>query len=152
MISTTPNGQAPARKPYTLDIRQPAANARMNAGWRRSRAYITIMKVTATTPKTVIRFIRWIRRRSDADRMPDRLHLHERGDELRAHLARLDLDHALDVLPRRLLDRRHLFRRAARDVDRVHVHVRAQPREQLAAGAADHGDHAGREGACCQHR
>ena len=31
IISTTPNGQAPTRKPYALESRQPTANAKMNA-------------------------------------------------------------------------------------------------------------------------
>ena len=52
-ISTTPKGQAPLANPYALDRRQPAAKARVKLRWRCSRAYIVIMKVTATTPNSV---------------------------------------------------------------------------------------------------
>ena len=50
IASTTPNGHAPERKPYTLDMRQPIANSRMKHGPRFSSAYIVIMNVTAKTP------------------------------------------------------------------------------------------------------
>src|ERR1700674_3621490 len=53
MISTTPNGHAPARKPYALDIRPPAAKARARARCRLSNAYVAIMKETALTPDAV---------------------------------------------------------------------------------------------------
>jgi len=48
--STTPNGQAPDRKPYALESTQPAANASTNFRCRASSAYIAIMKLTAQTP------------------------------------------------------------------------------------------------------
>ncbi|GAC1419250.1 MAG: hypothetical protein NVSMB57_13640 [Actinomycetota bacterium] len=54
MASIAPNGQAPDAKPYALDNAQPSANPRMKIEPRRSSAYIVIMKVSATTPKTVI--------------------------------------------------------------------------------------------------
>jgi hypothetical protein len=47
---STPNGQAPARKPYAPERRQTTANAKMNARPRRSRAYIAIMNVSAHSP------------------------------------------------------------------------------------------------------
>src|SRR5438477_58942 len=53
MISTTPNGQAPARNPYALESRHPTAKARTNARCCLSAAYVAIMKVTAITPNTV---------------------------------------------------------------------------------------------------
>src|SRR5438477_73053 len=56
LASTTPNGHAPDRKPYALERRQPAANAAMNTGWRRSSAYMTIMKPRAQIPNSVIAF------------------------------------------------------------------------------------------------
>jgi hypothetical protein len=49
-----PNGHAPERNPYTLERRQPRLNARMNDEPRRSRLYMSIMNVRATTPYTVI--------------------------------------------------------------------------------------------------
>jgi len=45
-----PNGHAPERKPYTLESTQPNAKAAMKWVLRDSKAYITIMKVTAMTP------------------------------------------------------------------------------------------------------
>ena len=48
--STTPKGHAPARNPYTLDSTHPNANAAMKLRPRFSRAYISIMKLSATTP------------------------------------------------------------------------------------------------------
>src|SRR5438128_6852630 len=57
MISTTPKGQAPIRKPYTLDNKQPNAKANVKRRWRPSSEYIAIMKVSARTPNTVIAFI-----------------------------------------------------------------------------------------------
>ncbi len=57
MTSTTPNGHAPAKKPYTLDSKQANAKTKVNARCRRSSAYVTIMRVTATTPNAVIAFI-----------------------------------------------------------------------------------------------
>ena len=53
MISTTPKGHAPIRKPYTLDSKQPKANANVKPRCRRSSEYAAIMKVNATTPNTV---------------------------------------------------------------------------------------------------
>src|SRR5712691_3937894 len=55
MTSTTPKGHAPATKPYRLANKQPRAKASVKARCRRSSAYITIMKVTATTPNAVVR-------------------------------------------------------------------------------------------------
>src|SRR5258708_19586858 len=57
MTSTTPKGDAPAKKPYTLDNREANAKTRVKARCRRSSAYVTIMRVTATTPSAVIAFI-----------------------------------------------------------------------------------------------
>ncbi len=57
MTSTTPNGHAPAKKPYTLDNKQANAKTKVKARCRRSSAYVTIMRVTATTPNAVIAFI-----------------------------------------------------------------------------------------------
>jgi len=57
MISTTPNGHAPITKPYTLDNKQPNAKANVNRRCRPSSEYIAIMKLSATTPNTVIAFI-----------------------------------------------------------------------------------------------
>src|SRR6266571_7902272 len=51
--STTPNGHAPARNPYTLDNTHPRANNRTNRWALYSRAYIPIMNVRAQTPKSV---------------------------------------------------------------------------------------------------
>jgi hypothetical protein len=45
MISTTPKGHAPTKKPYRLDNRQPKAKAKVKARCCPSSAYITIMKV-----------------------------------------------------------------------------------------------------------
>ena len=53
IASTTPNGQAPDWNPYALARAQPTANASTNPMWRRSSAYMTIMKVSAVTPKAV---------------------------------------------------------------------------------------------------
>src|ERR1700674_3702108 len=47
MISTTPNGHVPARKPYALDRAHPQAKAITKRGPRRSSAYISIMNVNA---------------------------------------------------------------------------------------------------------
>ena len=44
MISTTPEGQAPIRKPHTLDNKQPNAKADVKRRWRASSEYIAIMK------------------------------------------------------------------------------------------------------------
>jgi hypothetical protein len=49
----TPNGQAPARKPYAQDSKHPQANASVKPKPRRSSAYISIVKVTAMAPKAV---------------------------------------------------------------------------------------------------
>src|SRR5260370_28854474 len=57
MTSTTPKGHAPAKKPYTLDNKHANAKTRVKARCRRSSAYVTIMRVTATTPNAVIAFI-----------------------------------------------------------------------------------------------
>ena len=54
ITSTTPNGQVPARNPYTLDKPQPIANASTNNRCQRSSTYITIMNVSALAPYTVI--------------------------------------------------------------------------------------------------
>src|SRR5438105_15358584 len=56
MISTTPKGQAPITKPYTLDNKQPKAKASVKRRCRPSSEYIA-MKVSARTPNTVISFI-----------------------------------------------------------------------------------------------
>lgn len=53
MNSTTPNGQAPDRKPYMLERAHPAANPSTNLRARCSSAYIVIMNVSATTPNAV---------------------------------------------------------------------------------------------------
>jgi len=53
MISTTPNGQAPARNPYALESRHPIAKARTKARCFLSAVYVAIMKVTAITPNDV---------------------------------------------------------------------------------------------------
>lgn len=55
--STTPNGQAPERKPYALDRAHPKAKPRMNLLPRPSSAHITIMNVRATTPNPVVQLI-----------------------------------------------------------------------------------------------
>src|SRR5438445_12738023 len=57
MISTTPKGQAPIRKPYALDNKQPKAKASVKRRCRPSSEYIAIMKVSARTPNTVISLI-----------------------------------------------------------------------------------------------
>jgi hypothetical protein len=46
------HGQAPARKPYALDSTHPHRKGKTKAGWRRSSAYMSIMKPRATTPVT----------------------------------------------------------------------------------------------------
>ena len=53
MISTTPKGHAPARKPYALERRQPQAKAKTKPRCRDSNAYMSIMKVRATIPNAV---------------------------------------------------------------------------------------------------
>src|SRR6267378_5895497 len=53
---------------------------------------------------------------SNPDGMPNGLHLHEGGDEVRAQLAGRVLDHALDVVRGCLLDLGHLVGGAARDI------------------------------------
>lgn len=50
IASTTPNGQAPLKKPYKAERAQPKANATTKFRCRRSRAYMHIMKVSATAP------------------------------------------------------------------------------------------------------
>lgn len=57
IASKTPNGQAPERKPYMLDRAHPSAKPRVNPLPRASSAHMTIMKVRAATPKTVVQFI-----------------------------------------------------------------------------------------------
>src|SRR5947209_20512950 len=51
--STTPNGHAPATKPYTHARQHPSANASTKLGPRASNAYIVIMNVSARTPYRV---------------------------------------------------------------------------------------------------
>src|SRR5438309_3725270 len=81
---------------------------------------------------------------SDPDGVPNGLHLHERGDEVRAQLAGRALDDAFDVVSGCFLDLGHLVGGAAGDVDRVHVHVRREPWQQLLAEPAQHIGYAGR--------
>ncbi len=57
MISTTPKGHAPLKKPYTLDSRQPKAKAKVKVRCLGSSEYIAIMKISASTPNVVIAFI-----------------------------------------------------------------------------------------------
>ncbi len=57
MTSTTPKGQAPIRKPYAPDNKQPNAKANVKRRWLSSSEYIAIMKLSARTPNTVIAFI-----------------------------------------------------------------------------------------------
>src|SRR6266545_480386 len=80
---------------------------------------------------------------SNTDWMPDGLHFHESGDEIRTHLVLCELDHPLNVACRGFLDSFDFVGGAAGGVDRVHVHVRGEPGQQLLALAADDVDHAG---------
>ncbi len=48
--STTPNGHAPWRKPYSADARHASAKASTKRGDRGSSAYATSIVVTATAP------------------------------------------------------------------------------------------------------
>src|SRR5260370_20293541 len=64
MISTTPKGQAPIRKPYALDNTPPRAKANVKRRCRPSSEYIAIMKVSAKTPNTVVAFIQTLPSRS----------------------------------------------------------------------------------------
>jgi hypothetical protein len=53
MASTTPNGHAPERNPYTLDSTQKIANANTNVRPRASSAYISIIRLSTVTPTSV---------------------------------------------------------------------------------------------------
>ena len=53
MSSTTPNGQAPDKKPYVLDSAHPSAKAAMKRLCLLSSEYMAIMNVRARTPKRV---------------------------------------------------------------------------------------------------
>ena len=56
--SIAPNGQAPTRNPYTEASTHAPANARTNHELRLSKAYVTSMALTATTPNQVSGLIR----------------------------------------------------------------------------------------------
>src|SRR5262245_12028106 len=78
------------------------------------------------------------------DRVPDGLELEERGDLPRALRVRLAVHDALDVVRRRALE----VRRAAvgaREVERVHIHMRGKPRRKLPAPAGKEVDDAARD-------
>src|SRR5437660_4895737 len=88
---------------------------------------------------------------SDPDGVPNGFHLHEGGDEVGAQLAGRVLDHTLDVVRGRLLDLGHLARGAARDIDRVHVHMSGKPGQQLLTKPTQHVGYAAGQVARRQH-